>query len=71
MTTCLHPGCPRIARSRGLCLKCYHVASKRVAAGTATWEHLEAAGLAWPAKTPQVLKALLFRRMGRKDGSTR
>lgn len=38
---CMIPGCYGVASRRGLCLKCYGKAKKKVDAGETTWEKLE------------------------------
>lgn len=49
-STCMIEGCERQVRVRGLCLQCYQSAFVHVKAGRTSWEQLEAAGLALPAR---------------------
>lgn len=48
MKQCIIEGCERDSRTRGLCGTCYQSARNAIKAGKATWNELEAAGLALP-----------------------
>jgi len=48
--SCLVPSCNGVAKSRGLCVKCYAAASVRVKSGKITWDQLVALGLAKPSE---------------------
>jgi hypothetical protein len=47
---CLSPGCPHVARSRGLCDTHYGQVRERVRRGETPWEQLEREGRCLPAK---------------------
>jgi len=46
---CLVAKCKRVATVRGLCQTCYYAAKREVERGNATWERIQAAGLALPS----------------------
>jgi len=42
---CLTPRCSQLARTRGLCARCYTAAANAISKGQVTWEKLEELGL--------------------------
>ena len=55
MPECIIPKCSNIQNpndwARGLCMRCYGIAKKRVEAGVVTWEELVGLGLALPKES--------------------
>ena len=48
--SCIVAGCDRPARARGVCMHCYHVVHRAVAAGKLTWEQAEQKSLVLPSR---------------------
>ena len=47
---CIHPGCGKLLKTRGLCDSHLNELKRLVAAGDKTWEQLENEGRSKPAK---------------------